>query len=100
VRYPRRMLCPDTTLFRSQADVEDPVGLASQVELGVDEGGDQAEQQYRRQPRKARDAVLFVHEPSGVDLVQPLGRGQDLRPQQFGDRKSTRLNSSHVKNSY
>src|SRR3712207_6909761 len=74
-RPPRSTLFPYTTLFRSgRADV------AVEAELLVHLDG---------------DAAVAVHDPLG----QPGGpRGVD--DPQRGDRKSTRLNSSHANISY
>src|SRR3712207_7910830 len=70
-RPPRSTLFPYTTLFRS------PLGF----------------------PVAHRAADVLRHQPSGV-LGATLGyRGRDLA-MLFGDRKSTRLNSSHANISY
>src|SRR2546430_12868963 len=72
-RPPRSTLFPYTTLFRSSAPVaRDLAGLV----LVVD------------QPEPER--------PPEADLLQPLDEESGL----FGDRKSTRLNSSHSQISY
>src|SRR3712207_7390187 len=82
-RPPRSTLFPYTTLFRSRG-----AGPAGPVELGLELVADQT---------RSRVPVLV-----GGDLE----RGPDrpvraaLRPHRAGDRKSTRLNSSHANISY
>src|SRR3712207_7187848 len=75
-RPPRSTLFPYTTLFRSIS------------ELFVDEGEDW----FREREREAVATALADH-----DGVLALGGGAVLDP---GDRKSTRLNSSHANISY
>src|SRR2546430_12332025 len=75
-RPPRSTLFPYTTLFRSG-------GLRGRVPDAL------------RGPRHARAALRAVHAvPRGVDVPEP----GPLGPR--GDRKSTRLNSSHSQISY
>src|SRR3712207_8655452 len=77
-RPPRSTLFPYTTLFRSHRDRV--VEVAEQQRVG-DEAG----------------LVADGH----VDLAQPLGQRLDvLDDRGLGDRKSTRLNSSHANISY
>src|SRR3712207_8488001 len=70
-RPPRSTLFPYTTLFRSHAPSEEEGGLA------------RADRKRLRGPRGSLARVLRA-------------RGQHV----FGDRKSTRLNSSHANISY
>src|SRR3712207_7668503 len=82
-RPPRSTLFPYTTLFRSRGDVGVP-GDGAGVE--AQEGA----------PRQEPDPELVVLEAVGHEaLVEPA----DLSEQR-GDRKSTRLNSSHANISY
>src|SRR3989442_11652714 len=78
-RPPRSTLFPYTTLFRSQSS-------------GAP--GDQEDRQV--QAGRARPAVLHLEPVEAGGL--PGGRGGGR--QAPGDRKSTRLNSSHVRISY
>src|SRR3712207_7976451 len=93
-RPPRSTLFPYTTLFRSIRELADLVGAALLLEQllghahhrhlgrGVDDRGD--------------DAVVHMAMLAGQDLghCRPLVLGL------VGDRKSTRLNSSHANISY
>src|SRR3712207_7827743 len=76
-RPPRSTLFPYTTLFRSRAE-----GDRAELEQEVVAVG--------RVHRGHRAAAV------GLQLAQP----QDAGVQQLGDRKSTRLNSSHANISY
>src|SRR3712207_8383025 len=95
-RPPRSTLFPYTTLFRSEDEGggllhhgDEVAAVAVVVKLG-DEGDDQL----------AHGVVL----PQGVDGVHQLGEGNEVlgvaRDGDEGDRKSTRLNSSHANISY
>src|SRR5690606_41930847 len=97
VRLPPRVpLFPSTTLFRSL------LGFRHAVEVGL--------KVFLRQPRGAVNAaehgVAVIAAPVSARhlgelerlRVQPAGGGQVRAAAQ--DRKSTRLNSSHVKISY
>src|SRR5690606_41390723 len=96
-RPPSTTLFPYTTLFRSDEHVEEEEEQRSAAHTSDD--GQQADEQ------------LVVGEPLGVvaereeqvgeqpdDADHPDDADGDLR--RVGDRKSTRLNSSHVKISY
>src|SRR5690606_41144960 len=89
------LLGPYTTLFRS-----DRAGERQTGELGGDRRGVDREHDVRRVGVERHDG------DDDLDLVaQPLLEGRAQRPvdQAAGedrDRKSTRLNSSHVKSSY
>src|SRR5437764_4659220 len=79
---PRSTLFPYTTLFRSRPLPLDPkLGQLVGVDLG-----NQAFDEHLRAPR----VELVDHRADLAELR--LGRGDDQR---VGDRKSTRLNSSH-----
>src|SRR5690606_41745974 len=82
-RPPRSTLFPYTTLFRSRAD---------QLKLSV------ALIEYTGQDASSKKGQLYVEH---VPLNQPVALGE-LNPNNaaYVDRKSTRLNSSHVKISY
>src|SRR5690606_39849200 len=47
-----------------------------------------------------RDETRHRREPRGLGDRSPTGRGTPFLQERLGDRKSTRLNSSHVKISY
>src|SRR5436309_11820972 len=93
---PRSTLFPYTTLFRSVSSAHDV------DERGVPRGREEVlcravagRQVERRETRRsAVEGALQVHDAEGV--LPEAG----LRPPAAEDRKSTRLNSSHVKTSY
>src|SRR5207253_10918824 len=81
-RPPSSTLFPYTTLFRSEREAHvalarQPVDVAVEAQLGP--------------------ARLFDQQVDERDLARVAGAGDD---QPSGDRKSTRLNSSHVAISY
>src|SRR5207249_9180566 len=93
---PRPPPFPYTTLFRSEADPEHPrLELRHQCRRGLD-----------RKPRLARATRSGQGEQSGTvlekrDDVLDLPVPADERARRVRqDRKSTRLNSSHVSSSY
>src|SRR5690606_40351399 len=99
-RPPRATLFPYTTLFRSAPRVDDArrAAFLLQEELGVacDAGG-----KVRRQRERLVEGVgvqrlgVPLRRRHGLD-----GRARDVVEHVLRDRKSTRLNSSHVKISY
>src|SRR5688572_30994172 len=89
-RPPRSTLFPYTTLFRSEID-----------EARLAQRGDHAREVDRdgcqENPQAAENNEKFDGD-DGVDDEEAVGHaGEHLRP---GDRKSTRLNSSHSQISY
>src|SRR5690606_42073962 len=88
-------LFPYTTLFRSVrlVEEEDQLRLLGVADLG--EVAEQIRQQPHEEGREQRGAVLHVGQLERRDDAVAVRR----QPQQI-DRKSTRLNSSHVKISY
>src|SRR3712207_7140797 len=80
-RPPRSTLFPYTTLFRSLCLDQGPLGLA-QRPVGVDGG------------------ALGVRAPGPGVGRGPLGAARQPVALDRGDRKSTRLNSSHANISY
>src|SRR5256885_6891951 len=89
-RPPRSTLFPYTTLFRSL----DP-GRAEHLERAhVEEGG----------ARQLRAASQALHHERGNSMLSQKHRSrqpdQAAAGGQYGDRKSTRLNSSHLVISY
>src|SRR5690606_41626285 len=85
-RPPRSTLFPYTTLFRSGLDPADQLGLGGD---GPDAG--------RQQDAAGGDQIVVGRirdEPPAIGEVERLMDGDGP------DRKSTRLNSSHVKISY
>src|SRR2546426_6254528 len=87
-RPPRSTLFPYTTLFRSHAAADHP------ADLGVGVGMVAVGVPRQHVEPAGRQAFLLQ---AGADLVNgDLAGGRLRRP----DRKSTRLNSSHLVNSY
>src|SRR3712207_8967014 len=84
-RPPRSTLFPYTTLFRSVAEAR---RTRLERQLGVLERCGRA--------REVRRLPQALHARVGVEAV----RGTQLRDRRLGDRKSTRLNSSHANLSY
>src|SRR3712207_8023559 len=83
-RPPRSTLFPYTTLFRSAELVEVAAeGLVAADAEDLEEG-----------------AASGLHAQAGVEDEQGLPDGVDDALRLDGDRKSTRLNSSHAHNSY
>src|SRR5690349_22571297 len=78
-RTPRFTLFPYTTLFRSRGPLHDPEARAARDDQGVRVREPVGEAAHREERLPAR-----------AERLQAGG----------GDRKSTRLNSSHVENSY
>src|SRR5690606_42113566 len=95
---PRATLFPYTTLFRSAKDGD---GAAQADAAGA--GGGRGQHHRRGRGDVIRPVVLAQPEHVEADLVGQLDRLQQVARPLFGadeDRKSTRLNSSHVKISY
>src|SRR5690606_41759770 len=90
-RPPRATLFPYTTLFRSLADLD-----ARQVRLAAQAFLDEVAHRMGEHLRLADRAALEQR----LDRAVVARPAQDLVPAQQVDRKSTRLNSSHVKISY
>src|SRR5207249_11684420 len=91
---PRSPLFPYTTLFRSRRPLFLPEGGCSHPG-----GGDEARTQaWRFHHRDGHHLPVRVHRGSGRAFrdCRSVPRRQPVR----GDRKSTRLNSSHVSISY
>src|SRR3989442_7664954 len=82
-RPPRSTLFPYTTLFRS-------LFRASQVVRERRQGGVVPE----------LDVADHAVDPLGLAVVDALDDRLEIHAQVHGDRKSTRLNSSHVRISY
>src|SRR5256885_8954387 len=93
-RPPRSTLFPYTTLFRSVRHDGDDGGLAGEnFREGIGEPRDRpavGQRQFRAIRREPRPSIA-----RGVHLVPGLADAD-----QRGDRKSTRLNSSHLVISY
>src|SRR5690606_40482493 len=90
---------PSSTLFPTRRSSDLGVGLMVDAEPRKDEDGDQADdsegQEGRGQQSGQGDPAKYR------DLPGPRNRQPDRRLHLSGvDRKSTRLNSSHVKISY
>src|SRR5204862_3418484 len=86
---------PYTTLFRSAA--REPILLLGPL-IGV---RDRTEQDRGRAPCPPQPGQLHLEQRDrvdlGVDVISPVA---DRLPDKAPDRKSTRLNSSHVEISY
>src|SRR5690606_40096651 len=92
-RPPRCTLFPYTTLFRSLADlIEDPRSLTAAYLRGDREIPLPEERRPIDPERSLVVKGARGHNLRKLDVRFPLGT--------FLDRKSTRLNSSHVKSSY
>src|SRR5690606_39963936 len=96
-RPPGSPLFPYTTLFRSDGvgiGARDPVvgGDRPADDGQVEEVGDPRDRRVRVPDRRAEEARPLLR-----DRLQRLDRALEIAPE---DRKSTRLNSSHVKISY
>src|SRR5690348_18007427 len=87
-RPPRSTLFPYTTLFRSHRPEDHAVGRRRPQVAGTDAPADR--QAARQRGERAQQAVRCAAERNQPDL----DRGE------LGDRKSTRLNSSHPSISY
>src|SRR5206468_5962189 len=87
---PRSTLFPYTTLFRSRGVVADPPSC------------DAAKVPFRMRSRKSAKQMLPQNSPApGVrGHHQTFARLRPISQDDFGDRKSTRLNSSHDQISY
>src|SRR5690606_40429136 len=88
----RSSLFPYTTLFRSLADELQQAGQLARI-------GDHVEWPVLQQPLRAA-AEESLGRGADVGNLQCAVGGQDHVADAFRDRKSTRLNSSHVKISY
>src|SRR2546426_8367973 len=83
-RPPRSTLFPYTTLFRSVVGVPDPVrGEAVKAHVVLQEGRRVTPEELRK---ICHDAIASYKVPETIEFL--------------GDRKSTRLNSSHLVISY
>src|SRR5947199_2311082 len=85
-RPPSSTLFPYTTLFRSEVE---------HVRAGEQQAGEVAREEQLR-PRYGAGEVE-IDRPLLLQPRHEVGRGED---RQEGDRKSTRLNSSHLGTSY
>src|SRR5699024_12719149 len=84
-------LFPYTTLFRSRPDVEVVI-----LEAADRIGGKLASADIAGVRVDVGAEALLCRRPEGLDLIDSVG----LREHVVQDRKSTRLNSSHVSISY
>src|SRR2546430_13736008 len=96
-RPPRSTLFPYTTLFRSQLRGTEGVGHRTRGGNGGAAAGDLGQHARVRVGGELQTAVLLRNdhreEAAGLQVFPHLRR-------QVGDRKSTRLNSSHSQISY
>src|SRR5690606_41577795 len=95
-RTTRSTPCPYTTLFRSVAGAESRV-MESQT------GGNRMAEERMNRPEEStgESSSPITFDKLKEDLVQVVQDLTVLLKESVGeDRKSTRLNSSHVKNSY
>src|SRR5690606_39967679 len=94
-RHLRSTLCPYTTLFRSLEAVKLAVELGNDVNARADFG----DYEMIGDPE-----YTLLYYPHNIDELADLGVGDprwdDSTALHGSDRKSTRLNSSHVKISY
>src|SRR5690606_40568959 len=99
-RLQRSSLVPYTTLFRSVEDQHDSItgGELAQPLQKRDLTGDQSQaERHRVDQHGGQLALVAFDEPFGHLGVVVADHYHVI---QHGDRKSTRLNSSHVKSSY
>src|SRR3989442_12670327 len=97
-RPPRSTLFPYTTLFRSpEQDLFLSLELLQQVRLELCATGDFQDFKQRYQRGVVRARIFFGDKMIGA-LEQVFQTQQG--PEDLLDRKSTRLNSSHVRISY
>src|SRR5690606_39431642 len=94
LRSPCSTLVPYTTLFRSFAQIlaANPKDGVATVIGHTDRIGSEAYNQSLSEQRARTVADYLIAKGLFADKVRAEGRGED--------RKSTRLNSSHVKTSY
>src|SRR3712207_9590360 len=97
-RPPRSTLFPYTTLFRSAFAKEIARGLAVRHDHGSQYMSD-AFQQELAFPGIA-SSPAFVRAPEGNGCAERFKCQATPRSTRYGDRKSTRLNSSHANISY
>src|SRR3712207_9127497 len=97
-RPPRSTLFPYTTLFRSSLQGRDPGGVVPAAEYeAVRDRIISAFQNLTDRANPGKQVVLKIMKQEELRNVE----GSDsLRPSRSGDRKSTRLNSSHANISY
>src|SRR5699024_12196422 len=93
------LLFPYTTLFRSQFFIVTAPNVPAQMlgqlkEAGFPEEIIEAYESKGGTPWFDHRHTVFGHVVNGMDVVL------DIQAQETGDRKSTRLNSSHVSISY
>src|SRR3712207_7801090 len=90
-RPPRSTLFPYTTLFRSLARGLRRVDAGEEGWVSGGKG---------RPPRDLGRSDHVVAPEEGLDFIQPEHLLLSRKPRLRGDRKSTRLNSSHANISY
>src|SRR5690606_41932570 len=99
-RHPRRTLLPYTTLFRSDLDTVFDAGKVIGLEAAP------LREILATLNRMYCDAIgveyMYIRTPERIEWIQQWLNDNDNRPNFTADedRKSTRLNSSHVKSSY
>src|SRR5256885_11852348 len=94
-RPPRSTLFPYTALFRSEADAALLAIFHHLPELGVAPARPEAFDHVVLEAQFARQAAEFLH------ALERVGAAVEVLPHgPAGDRKSTRLNSSHLVISY
>src|SRR5439155_23261084 len=99
LRPPRPPLFPSTTLFRSleRLGAGDEIGLA----IHLDEDADLAAgMDVRADETLGRRAAGFLRRRREAALAEVAHRSVEVAAGAVRDRKSTRLNSSHVAISY
>src|SRR5690606_40354962 len=97
---PGSPLFPYTTLFRSVQHLRERLGVRAELRdaLVVLESGDARDVQFRRHVAdELADGALLAAAGADVEQPEPGKRLALLAAELPADRKSTRLNSSHVK---
>src|SRR5256885_16835990 len=97
-RPPRSTLFPYTTLFRSSHRSALAVLRVARAEVGA--GHPRPEVVLRAPARQHQADVAVVVGPQQLEALEPLRAGHLASARREPDRKSTRLNSSHLVISY
>src|SRR5256885_10921994 len=102
-RPPRSTLFPYTTLFRSKPSVEQLQDVLKELSAR-DKGAARAVRERLDEIRRTKDqekiAVEWAEKAQALLVASPFNAADAIAWQRDADRKSTRLNSSHLVISY